>query len=208
MKIFGHPMSTCTRKVLCTLAEKGAEADFSVVELMRGDHKKPEHLARQPFGVIPVLIEDDGYELYESRAILHYLDAKLPGVALTPSSLKDKGKMEQWISVEYSYFSKHAMTIVMEVMMKPMRGGQTDQAAVDKAREALKTPLDVLERHLSSNQFLAGGIFSLADICYLPYLEYLSATPHADLIAAHPSVAAWWERCRQRPSWKKAIGQG
>ena len=50
IKFYGHPMSTCSRKVLTALAEKKADFEFHHVELMKGEHKQPEHLARQPFG--------------------------------------------------------------------------------------------------------------------------------------------------------------
>ena len=57
MKVFGHPMSTCTRKVLTVLAEKGQKFDFVLVDLSKGEHKQAEHLDRQPFGVVPAGLE-------------------------------------------------------------------------------------------------------------------------------------------------------
>src|SRR4051795_9201851 len=81
MKVYGHPISTCTRKVLATLAEKGAAFEFVVVDLFKGEHKAAEHLARQPFGQVPVLEHDD-FRMYESRAIIRYLDEVLPGKKL------------------------------------------------------------------------------------------------------------------------------
>src|SRR5262245_44745205 len=108
MKLYLNPFSTCSRKVLATLAEKQAEAEMVVIDLGKGEQKQPAHLARQPFGVVPVL-DDDGFQLYESRAIVRYLDEKLPGVALTPGDARGRARMEQWISIEYSYFSPAAM---------------------------------------------------------------------------------------------------
>src|SRR4051812_27691948 len=111
MKVYGHPMSTCTRKVLATLAEREAPFELVLVDLMKGHHKAPEHLARQPFGQIPVLEEGD-FRLYESRAIIRYLDEVLPGHKLTPSDAKGRAVMEQWISIESSNFTPHAMKII------------------------------------------------------------------------------------------------
>src|SRR3954471_553461 len=110
MKVYGHPMRTCTRKVLTTLAEKGHEAEFVMVDIMKGEHKLPAHMERQPFGVVPA-IDDDGFVLFESRAIMRYLDEKLPGTKLTPPEAQQRGTMEQWISVEQSYMSPKAMVI-------------------------------------------------------------------------------------------------
>jgi glutathione S-transferase len=207
MKVFGHPMSTCTRKVLTTLAEKGQPAEFVMVDIMKGEHKQPAHLARQPFGVVPVFEDDDGFQVYESRAIIRYLDGRLQGTALTPGNHRDRGRMEQWISVEHSYFTPTAMKIIYQVLFYPMSGKGTDQAVVDAARGELSRVLDVVEKNVADKPFLAGETFSLADICYMPYVEYLFAGQQGDLITARPGLAGWWERVSSRPSWKKATGK-
>src|SRR5262245_37977023 len=108
MKIYGHPMSTCTRKVLTVLAEKGHEAEFVLVDLLKGEQKQPDHLARQPFGVVPVL-DDNGFRIYESRAIIRYLDEKLGGTSLTPTDMVGRALMNQWMSVEQSYLAPPAV---------------------------------------------------------------------------------------------------
>ena len=68
MKIYGHPLSTCTRKVLTTLVETNQPYELVTLDFMKGEHKQPAHLARQPFGRMPTL-DDDGFTLYESRAM-------------------------------------------------------------------------------------------------------------------------------------------
>ncbi|MEZ4315763.1 MAG: glutathione S-transferase N-terminal domain-containing protein, partial [Polyangiaceae bacterium] len=148
MKLYGHPMSTCTRKVLTVLAEKGHKADFVTLDFMKGEHKAPDHLTRQPFGVVPAL-DDGGFVLYESRAICRYLDEVLPGDKLTPSSAKDRAMMEQWISVEYSYFSNHAMKIVGETLLAQMYGRPSDEAVLKAGREGILKACDVLDKHFS-----------------------------------------------------------
>ena len=85
------------------LEERQAKAELVVVDVMKGEHKEPAHLARQPFGQIPAF-EDGDLRLYESRAILRYLDETLPGTPLTPKDPKGRALMEQWISVETSTF--------------------------------------------------------------------------------------------------------
>lgn len=206
VKVYGHPMSTCTRKVLATLAEKGHRAEFVLVDLMKGEHKQPAHIARHPFGVIPVFEDDDGFQIYESRAIIRYLDAKLSGPSLTPSDLKARGQMEQWISVEQSYLSPQIMKIVMEVMLAPMRGATPNQEAIQSGREGTARALDVIDKALAGGEYLAGA-FSLADLTYMPYLEYLAACGGADIINERSNVAAWWKRISERPSWQLATGK-
>ncbi len=206
MKVYGHPYSTCTRKVLTALAEKEFAAEFVTVDITKGEQKRPEYLAMHPFGVVPVL-EDGDLRMYESRAIVRYLDRRLPGALLTPQDLPSYGRMEQWISVEQSYVAPGAMKIVMQAMFGPMRGQTPDQAIIDKGRVELAHALDVLDKALAQQPFLAGDQFSLAEICYLPYLEYVIAAQHGDVILERQHVASWWQKISTRPSWLMVTGK-
>jgi glutathione S-transferase len=206
MKVYGHPISTCTRKVLAVLAERQANFDFVTVDLMTGAHKAADHLARQPFGQIPVLEEGD-FRMYESRAIIRYLDEVLPGNKLTPSNAKDRGIMEQWISIEASNFTPHAMKIIYEDLFKKMQGAPSDANLVQAGSTGVCKALDIMNTRLGEATYLAGNDFTLADICYMPYIEYLFASGHGDLITSRANVAAWWNRISTRPSWQTATGK-
>lgn len=204
--LYGNPGSTCTRKVLMLLAERGAEARFVNIDLGRGEQKSADHLARHPFGVVPVLMDGD-FKVYESRAIIRYLDRVLPGTPLTPEDNHEYGMMEQFINVEQAYFAAPAMKIVYQRLLNPMRGLPTDEAKVEEGRNELSRCLNVLEERLSESAYLAGPKFSLADITYLPYCEYLFAAGAGDLITGKVHVSDWWTRCSQRDTWQKAIGR-
>ena len=202
MKIYGHPMSTCTRKVLTTLAENGLAYELELVDFAKGEHKQPPHLARQPFGQIPA-IDDNGFELYESRAICRYLDEKVGG-KLVPKDIQGRARMEQWISIETSNFTPHAMKFIYHHVFKRSQ----DEAVLGAAGTGLETALRVMDERLAASPYLAGDEFTLADICYMPYLEYVMATPAKALITKHAHVAAWWTKISARPSWFKATGRG
>ena len=208
MKLYGHPMSTCTRKAMTVLAERNESYDFVLVDLMKGEHKQPDHLARQPFGVVPVL-DDNGFQLFESRAICRYLDEVCSGgTKLTPSNAKDRALMEQWISVEHSYFTPAAMKVITETMFKPMLYGQApDEGNLKAGRDATTKAAVILDNHLGNKDFLVGSKFTIADICYLPYIEYLFAGKQGDLITDHKNLASWWNRCSERASWQVASGK-
>jgi glutathione S-transferase len=205
MKLYGHPMSTCTRKVLTVLAEKNSEAEFVLVDLMKGEHKQDAHVARQPFGKVPAL-DDDGFWLYESRAIIRYLDEKLPGARLQPADLKDRALMEQWMSVEYSYFSGAVMKFVHEMFFQKMAGKAPNMDNVKAGRDSAGHTLDIVEKALAKQDFFGNKTFSLADVSWMPYVAYVFATEQGDLITSRPGVNAWWERVSSRPSWKKVAG--
>src|SRR6266446_3698539 len=94
------PGSPFGRAVLTTLEEKGARYSFS--PLAPGGLRSPEHLARHPFGRVPVL-EHDGFLLYETQAILRYLDRVLPNPALTPADPRRAARMDQVMNVNDWY---------------------------------------------------------------------------------------------------------
>ena len=202
LKVFGHPMSTCTRKVLTVLAEKNAPHEFVLVDIMKGEHKQPAHLARQPYGVVPA-IEDGELSLFESRAIIRYLDAKLPGVSLTPSNIVERARMDQWMLVEQCYFSGASMKISLQKLMSP----NPDAEIMKAGRAGVVTALDQADQWLAKNTYFAGTAFSLADISWMPYVEYLFAAEAGDLITSREHVKGWWDRVSPRASWQKVSGR-
>ncbi|MEZ4404020.1 MAG: glutathione S-transferase N-terminal domain-containing protein [Kofleriaceae bacterium] len=205
IKLFGNPMSTCTRKVLCTLNETGTAYELVTVDLGTGEHKQPAHLERQPFGQVPA-IDDDGFALYESRAICRYLNERAGG-ALVPATAQGRAQMEQWISVETSNFTPPAMKLIYNYIFYPMRGQAQDAQMIADGNAGLGRALAVLDRHLADRTYLMGDQFTLADIGYLPYIEYLMGTPGKSEFAPHGNVLAWWNRASERPSWRAAAGR-
>lgn len=195
--VYGHPLSTCTRKVLTTLVENGTSHEFVLVDLMKGEHKQPAHLARQPFGQVPAL-DDDGFKLFESRAICRYLN-ETAGGKLVPAHARSRALMEQWISVETSNFTPHVMKFVYHHVFQRAQEPEVLQAAEVKLTETL----GIMDAHLAKHPFFAGETFSLADISFMPYVEYMLATPAKELFVKWPHVMAWWARVSERPSWKK-----
>ena len=202
LKIFGHPMSTCTRKVLMTLAETNTPYELSTIDFAKGEHKQPAHLARQPFGQIPAL-DDDGFAIYESRAICRYIDEKVSG-KLIPSDIKARAVMEQWISVETSNFTPHAMKFIYHHTF----GRTQDAAVLEAATKGLETALGVMDVRLGKSPFLAGDQLTLADVCFMPYVEYVMGTPAKEIITKYPHVIAWWNKVSERPTWQKTAGRG
>jgi glutathione S-transferase len=200
IKLYGHPVSTCTRKVLFTLNETNTPFELDTVNIMTGEHKQPAHMARQPFGQLPAL-DDDGFKMFESRAMARYVDDKA-GHKLTPKDAHGRAKMEQWISVETSDFYPHAMTFIYnDIFKRPQQ-----EEALANAGTKLETCVKVMDTALaaSGKPFLVGDQFTLADVVFAPYVEYCMASPSAKAIfAKHPHFTAWWNRVSERPSWQK-----
>lgn len=198
IKVFGHPGSTYTRKVLCTLHEVGQPFELQFIDLTAGEHTQPAHLARQPFGKVPT-IDDDGFTLYESRAIIRYLNDQYGG-RLVPSDARGRAVMDQWVDVEYAYFADAAL----QPILKHLFGFELDEATLAAAGATIERTLDLLDERLAAAPYLAGEQFSLADLVYLPDLDYLMATPVQPAVSSRSNVAAWFARSSERTSWRKA----
>jgi glutathione S-transferase len=207
MKLYGHPGSAETRRVLLTLAEKGQAAQLVFVDIASGEHKSREHLERHPFGMVPVL-EDDGFEVYESRAIVRYLDQRFPEPSLTPRDIRARARMEQWISVEQSYLAPLCWPLVYQKLVLPHFGGEADPLVVSSTKRELLTVLDVMDRALRETPFLVGPSLTLADLSFMPCIEQLVITGEDDVVRARPGLARWWQSVAQRPSWPAQISIG
>jgi glutathione S-transferase len=201
LQIFGHPMSTCTRKVLMSLHETNTPYELVVVDFAKGEHKQPAHLARQPFGQLPAL-EDDGFSMYESRAMCRYINEKVDG-KLIPKDAKARAVMEQWISVESANFTPHAMKFIYQHVFQRAQ----DAGVLENAGKSLETALGVMEARLAKSPFLAGNDLTLADVGFAPYIEYAMGTPLKDTFAKFPHVMTWWNKISERPTWQKTAGR-
>ena len=199
--IYGNPMSTCTRKVLMTLAETNTPHEFVLVDFAKGEHKQAPHLQRQPFGQVPAM-QDGDFELYESRAMCRYINEKANG-PLIPRDLRDRARMEQWISIETSNFTGPVMKFVFHHIFQRQQTAETLEAAGGQ----LDTALGIMDSQLAGQPFIACGSFTLADVSFMPYIEYAmntSAKPH---FAKFPHVSAWWNKVSEKPTWRKIAGR-
>ena len=202
--IYGPALSTYVRTVRLVCEEKGAEYQLVEIDIMTGAHKSPEHLARHPFGRVPAF-EHDGFRLYETSAITRYLDAVLPGPALTPADPKGAARMQQAIAIVDSYaYGSMISAIVIQRMVMPMVGGVADETVIAAALPTAETSLSAFETLLDGRHFLAGDELSLADLHLTPVMAYFCATPEGQArLPKHPRLARWWGALSSRPSMAK-----
>ncbi|KAF7933951.1 uncharacterized protein EAE98_003660 [Botrytis deweyae] len=209
LKLYGMRQATCTQRVLTTLAEKGVDCEFILINLMTGEQKSPSHLEKQPFGKVPVL-DDDGFLIYESRAICKYLARKYAdkGTKLIPAEgdVKGYGLFEQACSMEQAYFDTETFGLWFENFIKPARGwGATSPELVQKHLQTLDNNLAVYDQILSKQKYLAGDEFTLADLYHLPHGTQALKYGFQDLLAKYPHVNKWWKGIQARDSWKEVV---
>ncbi|KAF7368457.1 hypothetical protein MVEN_00168800 [Mycena venus] len=154
--------------VALVLAENQIPFEHISVSVAAKEHKTAEYLAIHPFGKVPA-IDDDGFILYESRAICRHMAENYAdqGPPLLPKRLQERAVFEQAASVEFANFRLHFQKITYETFGKPRRGLPTDQTVFDTAVAALSTTPDVYEVILGEHRFLAGDEFTVADLFHL-----------------------------------------
>ena len=202
VKVYGVPGSPYLRAVLVGLEEKGAA--YELVPIRGPESKQPEHLARHPFGRVPAF-EHDGFSLYETQAILRYIDGAFPGAALRPSELKELARMDQLIGVcDWYLFPQVGVTIAFQRIVKPLlMGGTPDEEVIAKAIPSAERCFAVIAGFLHG-PFLNGAEPSIADIMIACHMSMLAATPECQTIMAkHPPLRDWLTRMEARPSLQK-----
>ena len=201
LTLYGFDGSTYVRTVKMLLAEKGC-TDFEQVPLnvLAGEPKLPEHLARHPFGKVPV-VDHDGLRILETSAIVRYLDEVLPGPSLIPDSAVDRARMDMAIGLIDSYGYGALVGGVAAFHLFPdFVGGKNEQmrqAGLDNGRKLL----ELLMKIRGDSDFLAGGP-SLADLYLAPILFYVALTPDAAALLEVDGVDDWWRRTQELQSFR------
>ncbi|KAJ7117233.1 glutathione S-transferase [Mycena crocata] len=208
LKLYGPSRAVgAVLAVLITLVEKQIPFEIVPVDMRAKGHKATEYLAIQPFGQVPV-IDDDGFILYESRAICRYLAEKYAdrGPALIPTDLKGKALFEQAASIEFANFQPYVFNIYSEGLAKPRNNIPNNQALYDASVAQLSAKLDVYETILAKQKFIAGDEFTLADLFHLSFGALVGPAGCDLLTTKGPNVARWWADITSRPSLARFAG--
>src|SRR4051812_16640162 len=170
--IYGFPGSTYVQIVRLVLAHKEVEYTFHDLET---EMNSAAHLALHPFEYVPIVKHGD-FVLYESSAIVSYIDEGWPQFPLTPQTAQLRAKMNQWISAVNSYYYPQIIFhLSHEKTVFPKLGIAPDLRVVQAALPKIERALGVMERELTDNRpFLIGDNVTLADFYMVPCLTSLS----------------------------------
>jgi glutathione S-transferase len=197
--VYGVPGSPFMRAVQMGLEEK--KAPYRVQPLGVGEAKSEAYLKKHPFGRVPA-VEHGAFGLYETQAILRYVDAIFPEPPLQPRDPQHAARMNQIIGInDWYFFPKVAAVIVFQRIIGPvLLGIKTDEAAIEAAIPIGRTCIAELDRLLGGQQFLAGDDLSIADLMLAPQLDFLAETPEGKALLAGTRIEAWLARMNERPS--------
>ncbi len=199
--VYGIVGSPFLRSVEIALREK--DLPYRLHAIAPGQHKEPEHLARHPFGRVPAF-EHDGFAIYETQAIIRYLDDVFPSPPLTPGNAKARARMNQVIGIiEWYFFPKAAAPIAFNRIIGPrLLGLPGDEAAVAEAMPMARTCFEVLDGILGDKPYLSGVVVGIDDIMLGAQLDlFTECAEGRELIGGSSNLLAWLERMKSRPSF-------
>ncbi|MDO6694890.1 glutathione S-transferase family protein [Aliiglaciecola sp. 3_MG-2023] len=199
MKIYDTHTAPTPRRVRIFLAEKGIEMDYVQVDLQKGENMTPEMRQKNPIGKVPVLELDDGTCIGESVAICRYFEALQPAPALMGTTPLEQAQIEMWQrQVEFALFMQvgmcfqHSTGYFKDRMTPVPEYGKVAGISASKY-------LNVLEKRLQSNEFIAGDNFSIADItamCAIDFARVVQIKVNDEQV----NLQRWYKAVSARPS--------
>jgi glutathione S-transferase len=197
--VYGIPGSPFMRAVQAALEEKAAP--YRVASIGAGEQRSESYRRMNPFMRIPVIRHGD-FTLYETQAILRYIDAVCPGPALQPTDAVAAARMNQLIGINDWYvFPQVGVSIVFQRVVGPiLMGLAANEDIVAAALPDAQVCVEAITRILGGGPFLAGEALSIADLMLFPQLDYFARTPEGHSLMGAASLCAWMERMKARPS--------
>jgi len=193
-----------SRKVRIVLGEKRLECELRIEKVWE---RRDGFLALNPRGQVPVLVEDNGHILADSRSISEYLDETVAEPALMgedPHTRAEARRLTAWF--DEKFHAEVTVNLVDEKITKRMLGlGEPQSAAVRAGNENIHVHLSYVEWLVERRSWLAGETLTLADIAaaaHLSAVDYLGDVPWED----HPGAKDWYARIKSRPSFRSVLG--
>lgn len=203
MKLHVFPPSPRAAKVMALASHLGIECEIAIVDLFSGGNQAPAFKSLNPNGKMPVL-EDDGFVLWESNAILQYLASKKPESGLWPTDPRRQADVSRWQFWDAAHWDPTCATFIFERVVKQMTGqGAPDPAAVAKAETDFARFAPVLNGTLKGRRWVTGDALTVADFGLGGPLMY--AAPAGIPLADYPEIARWYAALAELPAWKKIL---
>jgi glutathione S-transferase len=201
MKLYFHPMSSNARVARMAAVALGIKPELALIDLQKGDNRKPEYLALNPNGKVPTLV-DGSVVLYESIAIAMYLADRTPGQTIYPTEPAARAHVNQWLLWKASHWGHALGTLVWENMLKGMFGqGSPNDYAVTGATHQVGQLAAVLDAQLAKTKWVCGDTQTLADYAISAVLMYKE--PAKLPVDAHKNLMRWFGDIQATDAWKQ-----
>jgi glutathione S-transferase len=200
LKLYSHPFSTFGRRVQIALKEKSIPCEQVFVDMAARKHREPEYLALNPYSRVPTLVDGD-LVLYESTAILNYLELLFPEPALVPADAKGRALVDMHMKLCDLQFTRQAGAIIFPKRFLPKE--RWDEQLFAQMRAEIDKHLAILDREIGANDYVVGNRYSLVEVCYAPFLSFLELME----VTQPPGIAEWSKRVLSRPSTQQTASE-
>ncbi|EAV45245.1 glutathione S-transferase III [Roseibium aggregatum IAM 12614] len=209
IELYGADYSVYVRSARLALLEKGVAHELRPIDAFASGGPPASYLELQPFGKIPALTHDD-FTLYETAAILRYVDEAFDGPPLQPSAPRARARMTQFLSILDNYAYKTLVwDIYVERVSKTREGAPADEVKIASALGPARTIIGALEAIAADGPFLLGDQLTLTDCHAAPMLAlFEKADEGALLLRSAPRLSAWLQTFRDRNSFKQSAPAG
>lgn len=198
-------------RVMLALEYKGLEYESRRLDPAKGEHKTADYLAMNPRGKVPVL-QDGDFTVYESLAILTYLEKVKPDPNLLGSTARETAQIWQSVCEFDNYVAPAVMAIVGPVLFE---SGKAERSEIEKSAVAIHDELESLNQQLTESEYVAGDRLTAADLTFLPIVQYLvractkqeldsGAFGFLPLEQRYPFIAQWLKRVEAMPGYSNA----
>ncbi|AFT69590.1 Glutathione S-transferase [Alloalcanivorax dieselolei B5] len=194
MILYDDPISGNGYKIRLLLALLGISYQYVPVDILRGESRTPEFLAKNPNGRIPVLQLDDGTFLPESNAALFYLSQ---GTDYWPGDKVQQARVMQWLFFEQYSHEPNIATARFWLAIKGLEETPFNRKLLEQKHKAGNEALAVMDQHLSTRTFMVGERYSIADIALYAYTH--EAHEGGFDLSLYPHVQAWLDRVSGQP---------
>lgn len=203
MRLYYHPLSSNSRRVLLTAIALETRLELVVVDLLKGEHQAADYLRLNPNGKVP-LLEDGGFLLWESHAIMQYLADQSPNERLYPRQAQARADINRWLFWSAYHFTPAVGFISRERVSKKMVGGAggPDPAEIARGEALLTAAVSVLDDHLADKQWIAQDRLTLADLAIAAPLMHSAAAQLP--VVGYKNLQAWFARVEALEAWKKS----
>jgi glutathione S-transferase len=202
MKMYTFASSPNCWKVLAVARELSLPLETIQVDLFKGEAKAPAFLMKNPNGRVPVL-EEDGFVLWESNAILAYLASRQPTPSLLPAKARERAEVDRWLYWESSILSPAVWKVGFEKIVKPITKQAPDAALIAAGTADFASAAKVLDDALTGKDYVAGGL-SIADFAIGPFIGLATGACELD-ITPYRNLSTWRDRMNSRESVRQTI---
>jgi len=202
LTIYYSPLSSAANRVRLCAEAIGLDYDVVAVDLGRGEQHADDYLAINPFGKVPA-IDDDGFYLFESNAIMKYLCCK-SNSSLYPHTCDGQAIVDQWCDFAGSLLGPAYGRVVFNRLLAPQTGARVDEGSLADGRRFIDRYLPVVDARLATHDYLAGPSLTIADLAVLATLEPSEACGIE--LSGFSALYRWRERLRAEPFYRAVYG--